>query len=79
MNEDTNEVLLQVWNDEGYKDMLIALIGNEIRFIYALYIFIKRINSELTIENEIKMKNVNGNEIYIRFLELTENENEPHW
>ena len=54
MNEDTNEVLLQVWNDEGYKDMLIALIGNEIRFIYALYIFIKRINSELTIENETK-------------------------
>ena len=79
MNDDTNEALLWCWNETEYKECLLNWIGNELVFISHICTIINEVNNRIGFENRINTKNVNGNEIYIRFLELTENENEPHW
>ena len=77
MNWDTNELYNWVCDNEWYYSNLCRLVGNELIFIHALYLFLKQINNKNG--NEIDSAKVNGNEIYIQFCILTENENEPHW
>lgn len=79
MNWDTNELYNWVCNNEWYYSNLCRLIGNEMKFIRVLCYFANEINGKLGNENQIDISKVNGNEIYIQFCILTENENEPHW
>lgn len=76
MNWDTNEL----WNwivdsNEGYFNALKDAVGNEMRFMFNLYLTIGDINNRN--ENEelmIDSSKVNGNEIYVDFSELVGNE-----
>lgn len=76
MNWDTNETFLWIVNTESFFFQLKEVIGNELHFLYRLYIIIKAINKTLASENEINISNVNGNEVYVRFSQAVGNEQE---
>ena len=78
MNWDTQETWNWITNEDGYIAALtpMAEIGNELLFIAYLPEFIIEINLQLENENQIEMKNVNGNELYVEFCEMIGNERE---
>lgn len=76
MNWDTKETWNWIVDNEVHKSVLEQWIGNELMFVAALSVIITDVNRELAKENQIEMKNVNGNELYLDFCELFENEQE---
>ena len=78
MNEDTNETFQRIKNEDEYYFLLKTWVGNELLFIDTLVDIITDINKQLTNENQIEYRNVNGNEIYIKFCEWVGNE-QPGW
>ena len=74
MNWDTNETLLQVTNDELYKNVLISHIGKQLLFSYLLTNIIFDINKRVNEEMKIDCAVVDGNEIYNYFCDNYRNE-----
>lgn len=74
MNWDTNETCLWILNDADYLDILKVWLDNEIVFIDQLFGIILHINKQIEGGNEIDLKAVNGNEVFIRVNEHFGNE-----
>ncbi len=76
MNWDTKETIQWIESETKYQWMLTEYIGNELLFMSALFMVISDINRQLQNENRINTKNVNGNEVYVEFSKVVENEQE---
>lgn len=76
MNWDTKETLLWIENEEEHYTALAMTVGNELMFPHILFTVIININKEVGFENRIDSAKVNGNEVYVTFSKLIENEQE---
>lgn len=74
MNWDTKEAAMVVTNEQLYYDALKPTINNELYFMVVLYVIINEYNETRGNENKIDISKINGNEVFIDFCSIFENE-----